>query len=122
MERLKFIAIFASNLDEFFMVRVGSLFDEYAVDETIVDSKSGMTIQQQLDMIFNEVCRLSQRLGDAYQEIISALFTGMPPLSSSGIISIDAAFPCCVFAILFTVFLIPSLPGKVRFLPERLPL
>ena len=73
LERLKFIAIFASNLDEFFMVRVGSLFDEYAVDETIVDSKSGMTIQQQLDMIFNEVCRLSQRLGDAYQEIISAL-------------------------------------------------
>ena len=58
LERLKFIAIFASNLDEFFMVRVGSLFDEYAVDETIVDSKSGMTIQQQLDMIFNEVCRL----------------------------------------------------------------
>lgn len=66
LERLKFVAIFASNLDEFFMVRVGSLFDELSLDEEIIDSKSGMNVQEQLDMIFNEVCKLYQRLGDAY--------------------------------------------------------
>ena len=73
LERLKFVAIFPSNLDEFFMVRVGSLFDELSLDEELIDSKSGMNAQQQLNMIFKEVCQLSQRLGDAYEEIIAEL-------------------------------------------------
>ncbi len=73
MERMKFIGIFASNLDEFFMVRVGSLFDELSLDEEIIDKKTGMNVEQQLDMIFDEVCRLSERLGDAYAEILKEL-------------------------------------------------
>ncbi len=73
LERLKFVAIFGSNLDEFFMVRVGSLFDELSLDEEIIDSKSGMNAQEQLDMIFRQVCQLSQRLGDAYEAIIRQL-------------------------------------------------
>lgn len=73
LERLKFVAIFASNLDEFFMVRVGSLFDELSLDEELIDSKSGMNAQQQLSMIFKEVCQLSQRLGDAYEAILEEL-------------------------------------------------
>ena len=73
LERIKFVAIFASNLDEFFMVRVGSLFDESTLDEEIIDKKTGMNAQQQLDMIFQEVCKLSQRLGAAYDEIITEL-------------------------------------------------
>ncbi len=73
MERLKFIGIYASNLDEFFMVRVGSLFDELSLDEEIIDKKSGMNGQQQLEMIFNEVGRLSQRLVDAYANILADL-------------------------------------------------
>lgn len=73
MERLKFIGIFASNLDEFFMVRVGSLFDELSLDEEIVDRKTGMNAEEQLDLIFEEVSRLSQRLGDAYAGILKEL-------------------------------------------------
>ncbi len=73
MERMKFIGIFASNLDEFFMVRVGSLFDELSLDEEIIDKKTGMNVEQQLDMIFDEVCRLSERLGDAYAEILKEM-------------------------------------------------
>ena len=55
MERLKFAAIFTSNLDEFFMVRVGSLTDMAMVKDEHLDSKSGKTPQQQLQAIFRAV-------------------------------------------------------------------
>ena len=46
MERMKFVAIFTSNLDEFFMIRVGSLYDMAAVDNKKLDIRSGMTPEQ----------------------------------------------------------------------------
>ncbi|MGN0994480.1 MAG: RNA degradosome polyphosphate kinase, partial [Butyricicoccus sp.] len=52
LERLKFLSIFTSNLDEFYMIRVGSLGDIAAVDKTGVDSKSGLTARQQLERIY----------------------------------------------------------------------
>ena len=52
LERLKFLAIFTSNLDEFFMIRVGSLGDLAAVDRTSVDNKSGLTAAEQLKCIY----------------------------------------------------------------------
>ncbi|HJH61674.1 MAG TPA: polyphosphate kinase 1 [Firmicutes bacterium] len=55
LERLKFVAIFTSNLDEFFMIRVGSLHDLAAVDSGTVDKKSGMTYRQQLSAIYAAV-------------------------------------------------------------------
>ena len=52
LERLNFISIFWSNLQEFFMVRVGSLTDLSLVKKQIIDSKSGMTPSEQLDAIY----------------------------------------------------------------------
>ena len=52
LERLKFVAIFTSNLDEFFMIRVGSLNDLSIIDEAHIDNKSGMTIREQLSGIY----------------------------------------------------------------------
>lgn len=49
MERMKFVAIFTSNLDEFFMIRVGSLYDLAATDDKKIDQRSGMTAKQQLE-------------------------------------------------------------------------
>ena len=51
-ERLKFAAIFTSNLTEFFMIRVGSISDMALSRERHVDSKSGLTPRQQLQAIF----------------------------------------------------------------------
>ena len=48
-EQLKFAAIYASNLDEFFMVRVGSLYDQSLLKSGSVDNKTGWTPAQQLD-------------------------------------------------------------------------
>lgn len=73
LERLKFTSIFCSNLDEFFMIRVGSLFDQLYLEEDFLDKKSGMTVQEQLDMIFDVTCQMQQRLGDVYHELIVAL-------------------------------------------------
>src|SRR5690554_6882580 len=52
-ERLKFIAIFSSNLDEFFMVRVASLKDQVLADYHKPDNKSGLTPIEQLKEISN---------------------------------------------------------------------
>ena len=46
LERMKFVAIFTSNLDEFFMIRVGSLYDMVHTDAKAKDSRSGMTAQE----------------------------------------------------------------------------
>lgn len=65
-ERLRFVAIFQSNLDEFFMVRVGSLFDQFLLDETVYDSKTNMTADQQLRQIYKRVKQLLPRKGLSY--------------------------------------------------------
>ena len=41
LERMKFVSIFTSNLDEFFMIRVGSLYDMSLTDNSTIDSRSG---------------------------------------------------------------------------------
>lgn len=55
MERLKFVSIFSSNLDEFFMIRVGSLLDLSMLQKTMIDNKSGMTPAEQLKAIYKAV-------------------------------------------------------------------
>ncbi len=55
LERLKFVEIFTSNLDEFFMVRVGSLFDLARIDPDGTDPRSGMTAEEQLSAIYDAV-------------------------------------------------------------------
>ena len=69
LERMKFVAIFMSNLDEFFMIRVGSLFDMEHTDANTKDSRSGMTPREQLDHIFKEVAPLYKERDKTYAEI-----------------------------------------------------
>ena len=69
MERMKFVAIFTSNLDEFFMIRVGSLYDMAAVDNRKRDTKSGMTATQQLDAIYEAVAPMYKERDKTYADI-----------------------------------------------------
>lgn len=69
LERMKFVAIFTSNLDEFFMIRVGSLYDMAVTDPKSVDSRSGMTPTEQLNAIYSAVAPLYKERDKTYSEI-----------------------------------------------------
>ena len=57
-ERMSFASIYQSNLDEFFMVRVGSLMDQKLLNKEIRDNKTQMTSQEQIDAILKKVQKL----------------------------------------------------------------
>lgn len=68
-ERLKFISIFTSNLDEFFMVRVGSLTDLSLIKQPPIDSKTGKTPTEQLNDIFKIVPSLYEKRYKTYCQV-----------------------------------------------------
>ena len=69
-ERMNFVSIYQSNLDEFFMVRVGSLQDEMLLNKKIRDSKTKMTSEEQIKAILKEVKRLNKRKDAAYESLM----------------------------------------------------
>ena len=73
LERLKFQAIFYSNLDEFFMVRVGSLTDQHIMDPQRLDSTTGMTPQSQITAILQKVRDFEPMCQKAYHQIRTRL-------------------------------------------------
>ena len=73
IERLRFVSIFTSNLDEFFMVRVGSLFDLNVIAPDEAENKSGMTPAEQLDAIFHAVRPLVARRDEIYRQVTQEL-------------------------------------------------
>lgn len=72
-ERLRFISIFTSNLEEFFKVRVGSLLGESDEGDDDVDEKSGMTAQEQLSRIHSLIPGLLMKKDMAYGLVESRL-------------------------------------------------
>lgn len=73
LERLSFSAIYQSNLDEFFMVRVGALTDDEKENNKKKDSFSDMTPSQQLDSIFTSVRRLQPRVEETFKKNMEEL-------------------------------------------------
>lgn len=69
LERAKFLSIFTSNLDEFYMIRCGSLYDLSLIDNTKIDKKSGMIPSEQLDAIFAESNNLYKIRDNVYKDI-----------------------------------------------------
>lgn len=70
MERLTFVSIFQSNLDEFFMVRVGSLYDQMIVDPDSRDSKTNMTPEEEIKEIVKYTKKLNELKDDAYNNLM----------------------------------------------------
>ena len=70
-ERMSFAAIFESNLDEFYMVRVGSLYDQTFIKKMKKDNKTGMTAKEQLSSIFAETKRLQKVKDKVYKNLMS---------------------------------------------------
>ncbi len=73
IERLGFSAIFQSNLDEFFMVRVGSLYDRLYVGDNAPENKTGMSVSAQLDAIFKRSAYLEGVACKAFDETMRLL-------------------------------------------------
>lgn len=73
MERLRFVSIFTSNLDEFFMVRVGSLIDMDMLAPDEKENKTGMTPKQQVNAICAAVEPLIQRRDEIYRVLMNEL-------------------------------------------------
>ena len=71
MERLNFVSIFQSNLDEFYMVRVGMLMD--TLDGGVTDDKTGLTSGQQLSAVLERTRTLLTQRDKTYRELMREL-------------------------------------------------
>lgn len=69
-ERMNFVSIYQSNLDEFFRVRVGSLQDQMLVNKKIRDNKTKMTSEEQIKAILKVVKKLNKRKDAAYKSLM----------------------------------------------------
>lgn len=72
-ERLTFVSIYQSNLDEFYMVRVGSLVDQMLLAKDIRENKTNMTPEEQLDAILARTKKLNRKRDVVYEEIMENL-------------------------------------------------
>lgn len=72
-ERITFVSIYQSNLDEFFRVRVGSLQDQMLISTEIRENKTKMTSAEQIRAIIKEVKKLNQRKDKAYEKLMKKI-------------------------------------------------
>lgn len=72
-ERLSFLSIFQSNLDEFFMVRIGSLHDQMLLDKEARENKTNMTPGEQIDAAVSRIRDLCDRRDRVYISVLKKL-------------------------------------------------
>jgi len=73
LDRLKFLAIFNSNLDEFFMIRVGSLTDLMLFAPNYFENKTGWDARKQLEEIFEQIPAMYERKDEYFKKVTGEL-------------------------------------------------
>ena len=117
-ERLSFASIFQSNLDEFFMVRVGSLHDQMLFSETKRESKTNMTAGEQLSNIFKAARDLTRKKDHTYRHLMDELKEyGVELLNFSDIEYDDAVYLENYFKEQIMPILSPQVVGKKQPFP-----
>lgn len=117
-ERLSFASIFQSNLDEFFMVRVGSLHDQMLFSETKRESKTNMTAGEQLSHIFKAARALTRKKDHTYRHLMDELKEyGVELLNFSDIEYDDAVYLENYFKEQIMPILSPQVVGKKQPFP-----
>ena len=117
-ERLSFASIFQSNLDEFFMVRVGSLHDQMLFSETKRESKTNMTAGEQLSHIFKVARDLTRKKDHTYRHLMDELKEyGVELLNFSDIEYEDAVYLENYFKEQIMPILSPQVVGKKQPFP-----
>ena len=117
-ERLSFASIFQSNLDEFFMVRVGSLHDQMLFSETKRESKTNMTAGEQLSHIFKAARDLTRKKDHTYRHLMNELKEyGVELLNFSDIEYDDAVYLENYFKEQIMPTLSPQVVGKKQPFP-----
>ena len=117
-ERLSFASIFQSNLDEFFMVRVGSLHDQMLFSETKRESKTNMTAGEQLSHIFKAARDLTRKKDHTYRHLMDELKEyGVEGLNFSDIEYDDAVYLENYFKEQIMPILSPQVVGKKQPFP-----
>lgn len=110
LERLKFIAIFNSNLDEFFMIRVGSLTDLHRAGINDVDKNSGMTPTEQLRAVYDAVSPMYKRCARVYDDVTAGLRrAGVEILRADSLSGADAKYVKSYFK----SFILPTLSPQI---------
>lgn len=72
-ERLSFASIYQSNLDEFYMVRVGTLMDQMEASEEVRENKTNMTSKEQVKAILEATRQLDQKKAVIYEQLMGEL-------------------------------------------------
>lgn len=72
-ERLTFVSIYQSNLDEFYRVRVGTLMDQMDVSEVVRENKTNMTSEEQVKAIIRETRELEEKKTVIYEQLMGEL-------------------------------------------------
>ena len=117
-KRLSFASIFQSNLDEFFMVRVGSLHDQMLFSETKRESKTNMTAGEQLSHIFKAARDLTRKKDHTYRHLMDELKEyGVELLNFSDIEYDDAVYLENYFKEQIMPILSPQVVGKKQPFP-----
>lgn len=117
-ERLTFASIYQSNLDEFFMVRVGTLMVQMHSDEKIRENKTGMTSEEQVNAILEHTVELEQKKARIYEQLMGELEPqGIRIINFNKLSKKEGALLETYFDQNIAPFLMPMIIGKQQPFP-----